>query len=105
MVTTDVIPLPKVRAECLLKQAQVLAEKTNRTKLENDQLDKDLRSAREQLQLSELLGYGRKSDYKPMQEQLDQIEIKSAGGKSGLGWFDKIKRQLSDQFEPLLGSR
>jgi hypothetical protein len=104
VVTTDVIPLPKVRAEGLLKQAQMLADKANRTKDENDQLDKDLRSAREQLQLSELLGYGRKADYKPMQEQLDQIANTSAGGKSGLGWFDKIKRQLSDQFKPLLGN-
>jgi hypothetical protein len=104
VVTTEVIPLPKVRAEIFLKEAQSLAEKKSRSKDENDRLARDLQSAREQLQLSELLGYGKKADYKPMQEQLDQIAEKSAGGKSGMGWFDTIRKQLSDQFRPLLGS-
>jgi hypothetical protein len=104
VITTDVIPLPKVRAEILLKQAQSLAEKKNRSKDENDRLAKDLKSAREQLQLSELLGYGNKADYKPMQEQLDQIAEKTAGGKSGMGWFDTIRKQLSDQFQTILGN-
>lgn len=101
VITTEVIPLPKMRAESLLKEAQTLAEKKDRSKDENEKLDKTLKSVREQLQLSELLGYGKKADYKPMQEQLDEIEKESAGGKSGTGWFDKIKKQLSDQFEPL----
>jgi hypothetical protein len=104
VITTDVIPLPKVRAESLLKEAQTLAEKKERSKDENDRLARDLKAAREQLQLSEMLGYGNKADYKPMEEQLDEIAEKSAGGKSGIGWFDKIKKQLSDQFGPLLGT-
>ena len=104
VITTDVIPLPKVRAESLLKDAQKLTEKKNRSKDENDRLAKDLKSAREQLQLSELLGYGKKADYKPMQEQLDKIVEKSAGGKSGIGWFDTIRKQLADEFQPLLGN-
>ena len=104
VITTDVIPLPKVRAEILLKEAQSLAEKKNRSKAENDRLATDLTSARAQLQLSELLGYGKRADYKPMQEQLDKIAEKSAGGKSGLGWFDTIRKQLSDQFQPQLGN-
>ena len=31
-----------------------------------------------------------------MYEQIDKIEKKYADGKSGIGWFDKIKKQLSD---------
>jgi len=46
--------------------------------------------------MAELLGYGKKEDYKPMYEQLDGIEKASAGGNSGTGWFDRIKKQLSD---------
>ena len=103
VITTDVIPLPKVRAESLLKEAQMLAEKKDRSKDENERLTRDLGAAREQLRLSELLGYGNKTDYRPMQEQLDQIAEKSAGGKSGLGWFDKIKQQLANEIQPLLG--
>jgi len=99
VVTTDeVIPLPKLRAEHLLKQAQELAEKKDRSKEENDKLTKHLQAAREQLQLAELLGYGKKTDFKPMYEQIGEIENKSAGGKSGTGWFDKLKQQLADLF-------
>jgi hypothetical protein len=55
-----VIPLPKLRAEHLLKQAQELAEKKDRSKEENDKLAKHLQTVREQLQMAELLGYGKK---------------------------------------------
>jgi hypothetical protein len=99
VITTDeVIPLPKLRAENLLKEAQTLAEKKDRSKEDNDKLATHLKSAREQLQMAELLGYGTKKDYKPMYEQLAGIEKKSAGGKSGTDWFGKIKKQLSELF-------
>ena len=96
VITTEAIPLPKLRAESLLKEAQTLAEKKDRSKEENDKLAKHLDAAREQLQMAELLGYGKKKDYQPMYEQLDEINKKSAEGKSGMGWFDKLKKQLSD---------
>ena len=99
VVTTDeVMPLPKLRAEFLLNEAQELAEKKDRSKEENDKLAKHLQASREQLQIAELLGYGKKEDFNPMYEQISEIEKKSAGGKSGTGWFDKIKQQLSNLF-------
>ena len=98
VTTDDVIPLPKLRAEHLLKQAQELTEKKDRSKEENDKLTKHLQAAREQLQMAELLGYGKKTDFKPMYEQIGEIENKSAGGKSGTGWFDKLKQQLAELF-------
>lgn len=98
VTTDDVIPLPKLRAEHLLKQAQDLAEKKDRSTEENEKLVKHLQAARDQLQLAELLGYGKQKDYKPMYEQLSDIEKKSAGGKSGTGWFDTLKQNLSDLF-------
>jgi hypothetical protein len=99
VVTTDeVIPLPKLRAEHLLKEAQELAEKKDRSREDNDKLAKHLQAAREQLQMAELLGYGKKKDYNPMYEQISEIETKTAGGKSGIGWFDKVKQQLADMF-------
>ena len=96
VTTDDVIPLPKLRAEHLLKQVQELAEKKHRSKEENDKLTKHLQAAREQLQMAELLGYGKKTDFKPIYEQIGEIENKSAGGKSGTGWFDKLKQHLAD---------
>ena len=99
VVTTDeVVPLPKLRAEHLLKQAQGLAEKKDRSTEENDKLAKHLQAIREQLQMAELLAYGKKEDFNLMYEQIREIEKKSAGGKSGTEWFDKIKQQLSNLF-------
>ena len=96
VITTEVTPLPKLRAEQLLKSAQTLAEKKDRSKEESDKLAKYFQGTREQLELAELLGYGSKKDFKPMYEQLDQMTKKSADGKSGTGWFDKIKKQLTE---------
>lgn len=98
VVTDDVIPLPTLRAELMLKNAEKLAEQKDRTDKDNKTLADLLKGAREQLKLAQLLGYGDKKAYKPMYEQIEQIEEKSAGGKSGKGWFDKIKKQLSEMF-------
>lgn len=96
VVTSEVIPLPKLRAEEQIKAAQALAEKKNRTREENDKLTQYLDGARVQLQIGEALGYGERRDYRPMYAQIDDIARKSAGGRTGLGWFDKIRRQLAD---------
>ena len=86
VITTEVTPLPKLRAEQLLKSAQTLAEKKDRSKEESDKLAKYFQGTREQLEMAELLGYGSKKDFKPMYEQLDQMAKKSADGNSGTGY-------------------
>lgn len=96
VTTDDVIPLPKLRAESLLDSAEKLASNEERTVNQNERLADLLKEARSQLKMAELLGYGTKKSYKPIYEQLDQIESKTVGGKSGKGWFDKIKQQLED---------
>ncbi|RSZ59828.1 YfdX family protein [Massilia atriviolacea] len=95
VVTTEVVPLPKLRAEEQIKAAQALAEKARRSKEENDRLAQNIAAARAQLQIAEALGYGDKKDYKPMYQQIDELEKKTAGGKSGIGWFDKLRQQLA----------
>lgn len=94
--TDEVLPLPKLRAERLLKNAEALAENEERTLKDNETLTNLLTETRNQLKMAELLGYGTKESYKPMYEQLDQIEAKTVGGKGGKGWFDRIKEQLSE---------
>lgn len=96
VVTTEVVPLPKLRAEEQIRAAQALAEKANRSKEENASLAQHLGAAREQLQMGELLGYGVRKDYRTMYQQIDEIERKSSGGKSGMGWFDRIRKQLAE---------
>ena len=96
VTTDDVIPLPVLRAENLLKNAEALAENEERTVKDNEALAKQLEAARNQLKMAELLGYGDKEAFKAMHEQIEQIEEKTASGQGGKGWFDKIKEQLSD---------
>jgi len=98
VTTDDVIPLPTLRAEWLLKKAEALAENEGRTIKDNETLAGLLAEARNQLQMAEVLGYGTKKSFKPIYKQLDEIETKTAGGKGGKGWFDVIKQQISDLF-------
>jgi hypothetical protein len=99
LVTTDeIIPLPILRAELLLESAEVLAEQKERTAADNEDLEVLLGEARTQLKMAALLGYGARGSFDPLYEQLDQIEEKSAGGKSGTGWFDRIRQQISERF-------
>lgn len=99
VITTDlVVPLPKHRAEELLKLAQGLSEKKDRTDKENGDLANHLTEARNQLKIAALLGYGDKKAHQPMYAQLEEIEKRSAGGTSGAGWFEKIRKQLSELF-------
>lgn len=99
VVTTDeIIPLPVLRATQLLKRAEALAENEERTVKDNETLADMLAAARTQLNMAELLGYGSKKSFKPMYEQLDTIEARTASGKGGKGWFDRIKQQVSALF-------
>ncbi|MBF0422001.1 MAG: YfdX family protein [Magnetococcales bacterium] len=96
--TIDTIALPVLRARLLLKQAEGLAENDKRTEQDNKQLTQLFGEIRNQLEMAELLGYGKKGDFKPIHEQVKEIEKISSGGKSGKGWFDKIKGQVSKLF-------
>jgi len=94
VVTHHVIPLPLLRADESLVIAEVLAEKQNRSQKENQALSNTLAAVEEQLRLSEALGYGSHEDYEVLKRQLDEIREKVHGGKSGTGFFDKIKASL-----------
>ncbi len=98
VVTTDVIPLPLLRSQHMLARAEELAENKERSDKDNKLLDGLLRAATVELKLAEALGYGNRKAFKPLYEQIDEIKKKSAAGKSGKGWFDKLKKQLSELF-------
>jgi len=99
VATEAVIPLPMLRAEQLLQEAEALAENEARTDEENERLAELLDAARSELKIGELLGYGSEESFEAIYEQLDKIEEKTASGKAGEGWFDKIKRQIAGFFE------
>ncbi|MBF0422002.1 MAG: YfdX family protein [Magnetococcales bacterium] len=98
VVADVVVPLPAVRAQHLLKKAEKLTENDKRDDKMNEELGKLLAEVRKQIQLAEILGYGKNGHFEPIYEQVKQIEEKTSGGKSGKGWLDKIKEQISNLF-------
>lgn len=99
VVTNTVIPLPVVAAQESLKDAEKLVEKAARTEDENKRLNALLIDARRQLEFAQVLGYGTKQDFKDLYAQLDEIKDKSSNGKSGGGFFTKIKASLAGLFK------
>lgn len=96
IITQTVIPLPISNAQALLFEAEKIVNNTNRSAEENKRLELILKSARSELKFAEALGYGTKKDFKKLYEELDAIEGKTKGGKSGEGVFNTIKTYLSD---------
>lgn len=90
----EVHPLPIIRTEHMLTRAEELAKTANRSKEQNEELTKLLDGARKQLQFAQVLGYGQEADFKEFYKQLDEITEKTGGGKSGTGFFDKIRNAL-----------
>ncbi|MBH3472699.1 YfdX family protein [Pseudomonas putida] len=96
--TLSVIPLPILRAKLLVKRAETLTEDGQRSEASGERLQDLLNEARQQLDMAELLGYGKKKDFEPLYSELKKVKEKTAGGGSGKGWLDEIKARLSKLF-------
>ena len=101
VLTEHIIPLPLVRAEAHITKAEALAQKEARSEEDNKDLVKLLTEAREQLKLSESLGYGTKDEYKKFQTEIDGIEAKTKAGQSPQGLFDPMKEYVSNLWRSL----
>lgn len=92
LIVSDVIyPLPNLRSNVMLNEAQELSEKSDRTDEENDRLKELLEEVRSQVEFGRELGYFTEENSDDIQEELEQIEEKTKSGKSGQGFFEKIK--------------
>ena len=96
--TRSVHPLPALRARLLLKRAETLVEDGQRSEASNERLETLLNEARQQLEMAELLGYGKKKDFETLYAELKKVKQKTAGGGGGKGWLDEIKAKLSKLF-------
>ena len=94
VVIQVVLPLPVLRAEAAIAKAEKLAETDKRDAKQNEELSTLLSSVRTEIEMAQILGYGKKADFKPIFDHVKSIEQKSAGGKSGKGWFDELKTRL-----------
>jgi hypothetical protein len=95
VLTETIIPLPVVKAQTSLKEAEALAEKKDRTNEENGRMKASLDNCRGQLELAQALGYGKKSDFETFYQQLTEIERKTADNKFGKGFFAKIEASIA----------
>ncbi len=88
-----VLPLPILRAEQAIIKANELANKENPNK---DELKELLSFAKEQLELAEALGYGKKDvDYKDLYEEITKLEDILGSDKSTEDIFATLKEKLS----------
>ena len=95
---SSVLPLPVLRAKLLLKRAEPLVEDGQRSEASNERLETLLNEARQQLEMAELLGYGKRKDFEPLYAELKKIKEKTGGGGFGKGWLDEVKAKLSRLF-------
>ena len=94
----SVLPLPVLRAKLLLKRAEPLVEDGQRSEASNERLETLMNEARQQLEMAELLGYGKRKDFEPLYAELKKIKEKTGGGGFGKGWLDEVKAKLSRLF-------
>ncbi len=91
VVTETVYPLPVLRANVMLAEAEKLAEKPNRSDKENKRLEELLKEVEHQIRLGRVLGYLDPDRAEKMLHEAKQIRNRTQGGKSGKGFFDRIK--------------
>jgi hypothetical protein len=95
LVVEDYIaPLPKIRAQWLLRDAEKRAAKSNRNADENAKLSGMLTAAKGQLELAEALGYGTADSYRPLYAQIAEIQKQTDAGQSGKGLFARLQDSL-----------
>lgn len=99
VITPAVIPLPVVRAQNLLKDAEKLAEQKGRKPEDNKKLADLLTTARTDIDMAQALGYGTAEQFKNFYAELDKISEETGNGKSGIGFFDKIKSAMTAMVE------
>lgn len=97
LVVEDYItPLAPSRAKLMLKEAEKLAEKPERSASDSQQLTSLLDNVANELHLAQILGYQieQTEDYKKISEELNAIRKKTEDGKSGKGFFSGIQEML-----------
>jgi len=93
--TTEIMPLPVLRAEALLTAASELEHKSDLTQAASrTEILKLTDAAKDKLKLAEILGYGDKDDYKVLYDAIDEIKNVMFSEKSAAAW-DKIKASLA----------
>jgi len=103
--TTEIIPLPFLRAEALVDQASDLEHRQDISKEKSrEEILKLTDAAKDQLKIAELLGYGDENDFKTIYIEIDDIKENLHSEKSKTAW-EKIKRKLAELKSEVIHAR
>ena len=103
--STEVIPLPLLRAEVLLAEASLVEHKEDMSKEKSRaEVLKLIDAAKEKLKVAALLGYGDKEDYKTLYTAINEINGVLHSEKSAAIWA-KIKQTLTDLRNKIIPSK
>ena len=94
VVTSHAISLPVVRAQAALDEAEKLLEKEEMLEGDTEKISAQIKNAREQLEMAELLGYAEKEELKEFREQIAELERKIGAGEETTGVFAKLRKSL-----------
>ena len=93
-VSEAVIPLPILRSAIVLDKADELVKIAKRTPEQNKELSDLITAADDEIKIAEVLGYGTQSDFVAFHKETVELREKTANGKSGSDFFNKIKTSV-----------
>ena len=99
-VETRVAALPPWRARLLLERAEPLAASATRSEGDDARLRALIDAARGQVELAEVLGYGRRrEEFRALYREIDELERRVSLRRSGLGLLDALRERLAHLFD------
>ncbi len=90
VVTRAIAPLPLIRIEFAMDEAQKLADKASRTEAENQRLKALVQLIADQITLGKVLEYGGPDAFEPFEDELKVIKASLKEGGEHKGLFDRL---------------
>jgi hypothetical protein len=98
VMSETIVPLPLARADFYIDDASKLTSDSTRGRSENEQITKDIDSAKQSLQMAEALGYAPKDAFKDTYSKLDDLSDRAKKGESGDNFFKDVKNKISSYY-------
>ena len=97
VITDRVVPLPLTRAQAMLDEAEAILDKKKKVEGDAQARLKSLQeNAAYQVELAKAFGYGDRTLYKTLQDDIEDLKNRLNGGKSQTGLFGKIRNQIDE---------
>ena len=98
VITEEIVPLPNLRAELLLLEAESLLAAHPRPDAVEDDVEALLDAARAQIELGRAFGYGDRRSYRALLDEIDEVEDEASGTPVERA-FERVRGRLADLFD------